>query len=164
MWEGPWIFFLRLTLYFFHEGCFLFGCLLSLSSVYVGCYPFVYVLHMLTRRWRQWAGIVTSAWFLGTWQWQRPVGRWYRLLPVAGPWESGSDPQTGIGCAQSILQWQGMYVPRWVKVIASGAWFHCPPLCQSLRWQELHTILWNMRWLVVCTCCLSTTQEVLHHA
>ena len=39
---------------------------------------------------------------------------------------SSSDPQAGVGRAQSIWQWQqqGMHIPREV---------HCPPLRQSVR-------------------------------
>ena len=77
-----------LAIYFWCEGCFWFGCLLSLPSVYVSCYPLDRVLCMLPDGWRQWAGLVAIAWFLGPWQWQGPTGRWYRLLVlVAEPRE-----------------------------------------------------------------------------
>ena len=54
MWECPWVAcegFLFLFVCLF-EGCFWFGCLLSLSSVCAGCYHFdggeeVYGLHVL---------------------------------------------------------------------------------------------------------------------
>ena len=78
-----------LFFFFWHEGCFLFGCLLSLSSVCAGCYLLdrgflVYGLHLLPERWRQWSGPIASAWLLGPQVWQGPMERWHRLLLVAG--------------------------------------------------------------------------------
>ena len=42
---------------------------------------------MLPGRWWQWARLVANAWLLDPWQWQGPMGRWCRLLLVAGLWE-----------------------------------------------------------------------------
>ena len=42
---------------------------------------------MLPGRWRQWVGLIASAWLLGPSQWQGPMGKWLRLLLVAGPLE-----------------------------------------------------------------------------
>ena len=39
------------------------------------------VLCVLPGKWRQWAGLVASAWLQG------PKGKWHRLLLIAGPWE-----------------------------------------------------------------------------
>ena len=60
--EGPWVFCDGL---FLAWGCFGIGCLLSISSVCADCYPFDRVLCMLPGRWREWAGLVASAWLLG---------------------------------------------------------------------------------------------------
>ena len=68
-------------MYFWHEG--LDACCL-LSSVCSGCYPFDGVLHVLPGRWRQWAGLVASAWLLGLLQQQGPMERWCRLLLLQG--------------------------------------------------------------------------------
>ena len=76
-----------LTVYFWCEGWFRLGCLLSLSSVCAGYYPLDRVLCVLPGRWRQWEGLVALAWLLGPWKWQGPLGRWLRLLLVAEPWE-----------------------------------------------------------------------------
>ena len=71
--------------FFWHEGYFWFGCLLSLSSVCTDCYPLdrgcSSVLHeCASREMGQWAGPVASAWLLGPWQWWCPSGMW-RLHP-----------------------------------------------------------------------------------
>ena len=75
---------------------------------------------------------------------------------------SGSDPQTGVGNAQSVWQWQwqAACVPRGVRATTGGTQLECPSLCQPLRWLGLHMVpvhgplvmeghahLWSLRWL-----------------
>ena len=80
-----------------------FGCLLSPSSVWKGCYPLYRLLPVLPGRWRQWVGLVASAWLLGCWWQQGPTGRWHRMLTCScRALGSDNEPQDGLGSAQSI--------------------------------------------------------------
>ena len=118
---------------YMHEGCFWFGCLLSLSSVCASYYP-------LDRRY---AGVqsVHASREMDT------MGRAYSLCLVAGPltgedlWGSyagcsccrplgsGSDPQAGVGGVQSLWQWQqqGMCITMGVRSTMGSAQLQCPP-------------------------------------
>lgn len=79
---------LRGFFFFWHEGRFWFGCFLALSLVCSGCFPHAGILSACdARRLRQWPKLEASAWLLGPSQWQRPAGRWHRLLLLTGPWK-----------------------------------------------------------------------------
>ena len=85
--KHPWVFFMR-AYYLFLAW--------ELLSVWIFVVSFIIVCSLLSpsygavhayRRWRHWAGLVSSAWFLGLWPWQQPTGRWNRLLLVVWPWK-----------------------------------------------------------------------------
>ena len=102
-------------LFFWRGGYFWFGCLLSLSSVCAGSYILdrscASVMPALVSRKMEALGRARSQ------------VRTCREVPQAAPGfralGSGTDPQGGIGCAQSLWQQQqqGMCIPRGVRAV-----------------------------------------------
>ena len=90
-----------LTLYFWCES---FGSLLSLSSVWAGCYPLDGVLHILPGRWRQRAGLVA-----GPLTAAKNYGKVTQVAPSHRAPGSVSETQECLGSAWSVWQgqWQG---------------------------------------------------------
>ena len=68
------------------------------------------------------AGLLTVA---------RTHGKVAQADPSCRALGSGSDPQAGVGSAQSIWQWQwhSMCLLRGVTATTGGVWLQCPPLC-----------------------------------
>ena len=140
-------------------GFLVFWMLLSLPSVCASCYPLDRLLHLLPGRWRQWTGLIASAW-LRPLTVERTYGKVAQPAPSFRALGSVSDPQEVIGSSQNIRQCQDMCFPRVMRGTMGGAQLLCPPLCLPLRWLGLqvvpvhrplvvagHTHLWNLRWL-----------------
>ena len=97
----------KLTIYFWHEGCFWFGCFLSLSSVCAGCYPLdegcATVWPALSSRKMEAMGRACSQCLVA-----RPLtmvrtcGKVVQAAPGCRALASGSDPQGGVGSTQSF--------------------------------------------------------------
>lgn len=62
---------------------------LNLFCLFLQCEQSVIprMLSVFSGRREKWVGPEYCAWSLGSQQKQRPIGRWYRLLLFAGPWE-----------------------------------------------------------------------------
>ena len=135
--------FMRVYFFFFFffllEGCFWFGCLLSLSSVCAGCYLLDRVcagvqLARVSKE-REAVGRACSHCLVaGPLTVVRTCGEMAQAAPGCRALGSGSDPQAGVGSAQSLWQWQqqGSCIPRGVRK-AGGSWLQCPPLWCPLR-------------------------------
>ena len=109
-------------------ACCLFPqCVQAVSSV------LVHSLHLFTWRWRHWARLVAwpGCWAHDGCQDQQGVAQ---APPCWRVLESGSDPQAGVGSAQSIRQWQqqDVCVPRGVRTTTGGAQLQCLPLYHRL--------------------------------
>lgn len=61
---------------------------------------------MLPRTLGQWAGHLASAWLSGPREGRGPMGKMgLQAASDCRALGSGSDPQGGVGCAQSLWQW-----------------------------------------------------------
>ena len=87
---------------FLHKSCFWFGYLLSLSTVYVDCYPFdsgyagVWPMH--ASREMEAKGMASIGPLIGV----RTYGEVMQVAPCCRALESDSDPQASTGGSQRL--------------------------------------------------------------